>query len=125
VVGVRTTSRCPAPISARYQDRRFDAATIVLDFDTPAANTILDSFFQADTDIGQPAGPITLSGFGIRSLEWFETDGLFAGLDNIEIAQTTIPEPSSLTLLGLGVLGLARRIQRKPPSNRASKEPKV
>lgn len=34
------------------------------------ANVVLDSFFQDSTGDGQPAGPITLSGLGIRRLEW-------------------------------------------------------
>jgi hypothetical protein len=76
-----------------------------------ASSTILDSFFQASTSDG-PAGPIALSGIGIRSLEWFESDGNFAGLDNIEISDTPVevPEPWSLTLLGLGAFGVVRRI---------------
>src|SRR5215217_8084062 len=31
---------------------------------------VVDSFFQADTNEDQPAGPVTLHGLGIRSLFW-------------------------------------------------------
>jgi len=74
------------------------------------SNAILDSFFQADTGAGQPAGPITLTGGGIRALEWFETSGSFAGLDNIQIT-SSVAEPSAIALLGLALcaLGFARR----------------
>jgi hypothetical protein len=82
-----------------------------------ASNLVLDSFFQADTGSGQPAGPITLSGSGIRSLEWFESGGSYAALDNIAITANEIaapvPEPASLTLLGLGLAGIAGRRWRQ------------
>jgi len=53
---------------------------------------VITSFYQADTYGGKPAGPITLSGPGIRSLYWKDTSILpwkgplstkFAALDNI------------------------------------------
>ena len=44
---------------------------------------VVDSFFQADTGTGEPAGPQTLSGTGIRSLYWEDPTGSFAALDNI------------------------------------------
>ena len=58
------------------------------------------SFFQADTYSGQPAGPITLSGVGIRSLFWTDPGQGFAPLDNLQV--TVVPEPST-SLLGLFV----------------------
>lgn len=70
-----------------------------------ATNAILDSFFQASTLSGEPAGPITLSGAGIRSLIWFETSGGFAALDNVVITANAVPEPSSLALLATALLG--------------------
>ena len=36
---------------------------------------VVDSFSQADTSGGQPAGPVTLSGLGIRTLRWTDSDG--------------------------------------------------
>ncbi len=75
------------------------------------------SFSQADTFINQPAGPVTLSGSGIRSLYWTETyitpggtPMSYAALDNIKI--TVIPSPSAVMLAGIGVsfvFGLRRR----------------
>ena len=53
---------------------------------------VIASFYQADTYGGKPAGPVTLSGPGIRSLHWKDTSILpwkgpsstkFAALDNI------------------------------------------
>jgi hypothetical protein len=67
---------------------------------------VVDSFFQADT-LNGPAGPITISGSGIRSLYWEDSwGGQFAPLDNIEIV---VPEPCTLSLLVLGGMGLLRR----------------
>jgi hypothetical protein len=75
-----------------------------------AANAIVDSFFQASTDDGQPAGPITLSGAGIRSIFWQDPQGAFAPIDNVEI---NVPEPGSLALLALAGLALVGgRIRR-------------
>lgn len=78
-----------------------------------AFNNIVDSFFQVSTSDFQPAGPIVLSGTGIRSLEWFETDGMFAPVDNLLITSTVvpIPEPSTIMLFaaGLALVGLRRR----------------
>ncbi len=68
---------------------------------------VVDSFYQADTSLGQPAGPITLSGSGIRSIYWEDQPGMaFAPLDNIYI---TVPEPATLGLIGLGGLLLRKR----------------
>ena len=79
------------------------------------SSAIVDSFFQADTSDGQPAGPITLTGTGIRRLEWFESDGSFAGLDNLEIEAAVVPEPASILLAisGLGAFALRRRHLRR------------
>jgi hypothetical protein len=69
---------------------------------------VVDSFSQASTFIGQPAGPTTLSGSGIRSLYWTDTwpDMDYAALDNITL---TVPEPATIALLGLGGLSLLQR----------------
>jgi len=53
-----------------------------------AANAIVDTFYQADTGAGQPAGPQILAGTGIRKLRWLDTTGSFAPLDNVRIHGT-------------------------------------
>jgi hypothetical protein len=77
-----------------------------------ASSTVLDSFYQAYTDEGQPAGPVTLSGLGIRSLYWKDTvSGMsFAALDNITLT-TIIPAPGAIALGSIGVafVGWLRR----------------
>ena len=76
--------------------------------------TVLDSFYQADTYNGQPAGPITLwAGVGnyISSLYWKETGSStdMAALDNISL--TIIPAPGAILLgsIGVGLVGWLRR----------------
>jgi hypothetical protein len=76
-----------------------------------AFDVVVDSFYQANTDGGQPAGPVTLSGSGIRSLYWEDTfTGMsFAPLDNITLS--VIPAPGAILLgsIGVGVLSWLRR----------------
>ncbi|MEZ6015801.1 MAG: hypothetical protein R3F49_11845 [Planctomycetota bacterium] len=50
-----------------------------------AAGAVVDSFYQADTNAGQPAGPETLMGAGIRSLYWVDPGFSFAAIDNVTI----------------------------------------
>jgi hypothetical protein len=80
------------------------------------SGVVVDSFFQADTSGGQPAGPITLSGSNIRSLNWEDTElgNNFAALDNI-IVSPTLPAidikpgscPNPLNVNNKGVLPVA------------------
>jgi len=55
------------------------------------AGALIASLYQADTSDGQPAGPVTFYGLGIRSLHWKDTSSTktFAALDNIIL--TTLP----------------------------------
>ncbi len=74
-------------------------------------NVVVASFFQADTNAGQPAGPITLTGTAMRSLFWTDTTGSFAPLDNIQVSN--VPEPTSGLLCLIGsVLFLGRSRSR-------------
>ncbi len=50
-----------------------------------AAGAVVDSFFQASTNAGEPAGPETLTGVGIRALYWVDPGANFAALDNLTI----------------------------------------
>jgi hypothetical protein len=75
---------------------------------------VLDSFYQADTGVGQPAGPVTLfAGEGniIRSLYWKDSTSYndMAALDNITL--TIIPAPGAILLgsIGVGLVGWLRR----------------
>lgn len=76
-----------------------------------AFDVLVDSFYQASTNGGQPAGPVTLSGSGIRSLYWKDTvPGMsFAPLDNIGLS--VIPAPGAILLgsIGVGVVSWLRR----------------
>ncbi len=83
-----------------------------------ALGGVIDTFTQADTNFGQPAGPETLMGTGIRALQWNDTEsGRFAALDNISISTDVapVPVPAALPLLGGGLLALFgfKRRQRK------------
>lgn len=99
----------------------FDVASITFiyggnygEFDAEARDIgggVLDSFYQASTADGEPAGPVTLFGPGIRSLYWKDDFGSFVPIDNVTISVNVIPEPSAALLAGLGlaVLLVARR----------------
>ncbi len=71
-----------------------------------AGGGVVDSFYQADTYHGMPAGPETVAGNGIRSLYWEDPGNDFCALDNISIV---VPEPATLALLALGGLAVIRR----------------
>jgi hypothetical protein len=68
--------------------------------------TVIDSLYQADTSNEQPAGPVTLSGSGIRSLYWKSTSSLnvFAALDNILLTPALPP----------GLLGDTKQVSFDP-----------
>jgi len=82
----------------------------------------LDYYYQRSTAVGEFAGPWTLTGQGIRQIEWSDHGGWsYAPIDNITIvASTHIPEPSSLAFFLLGVdlyAGLMRYMEVPPPKN--------
>jgi len=81
-------------------------------FDIVAKNSlggIVDSFFQPSTNAGEFAGPLTLAGSGIRSIEWQDPGFSYAPIDNITIVTASVPEPASITLLLSGLAGLLLR----------------
>lgn len=80
-----------------------------------AGAVLVDSFFQASTGNGQPAGPITLSGGGIRSLFWQDPGFGYSAIDNITITTADVPVPAALPLLAgaLGLLGLLGFMRRR------------
>jgi hypothetical protein len=71
---------------------------------------IVSTFFQASTDVGQPAGPITMTGPGIRRLTWSDPMRSFCAIDNVRI-DVAVPEPGGVTLLLASICGthLVRR----------------
>ena len=76
---------------------------------------VVDSFFTGNTGNGAFAGPLALSGVGIRSLFWEDPGFSFAAIDNISIAGvSSVPEPMSIALLGLGLAGIGFSRKKKP-----------
>jgi hypothetical protein len=78
------------------------------------------TFYQGDTGVGQPVGPITLSGSGIRSLYWQDPGLNYLVIDNVtievqmppfalDIKPTSCPNPlnpKSQGVLPVAILGL-------------------
>ncbi|MEO0608920.1 MAG: hypothetical protein AAFR76_04005 [Planctomycetota bacterium] len=67
---------------------------------------LVDSFTQPDTDAGAFAGPVTLSGAGIRTVTWEDPGFSFAPIDNVTV---TIPAPATAALIGAAGLAASRR----------------
>lgn len=74
-----------------------------------ASFNIVDSFYDSYTDDDTPGGPITLSGSDIHYFRFFDGPGglSFAGVDDLQITAALVPEPGTLSLLTLGLIGLA------------------
>lgn len=72
-----------------------------------AGFNLVDSFFDGNTDNDLP-GSASLSGSGIRYFRFFDgPDGLsFAGVDDVFITATAVPEPPALALMALGIIGI-------------------
>ena len=125
----------------QYRDANGGFATLEFDFDVRritfvytgeffgvlnaivrnAQSTIVDSFFNPDTSGQTVWGPITLSGIGIRSLEFADAPegALLAAIDNVEIA--LVPEPMSVRLFVFGIAGIVAIGRRR--ARRASALP--
>jgi hypothetical protein len=76
--------------------------------------SVVDSFFDPDTGGGgDPFGPVTLSGSGIRYFGFADWPygGVYAAVDNLRIETASVPEPTTLALVGIGLagIGFARR----------------
>jgi len=74
---------------------------------------IVDSFYTNTTGNGAFAGPVTLSGAGIRSLYWTDPGFNFAAIDNVSITVASVPAPASLALILLGLAGIGFSRKKK------------
>jgi hypothetical protein len=89
---------------------------------------VVDFFQQDDTGEGEPTGPATLSGNGIRGLRWNDTRpaSQFAGLDNIVLTTaptvpnpgTVVPEPGTIGLMAAALMSLGALCRRRVSARR-------
>jgi len=81
-----------------------------------AGLSVVDSFFDGDTNDDLPGGPVVLSGSNIRYFRFFDGPGglSFVGVDDLIItAGSSVPEPTTLALLMMGLAGLGLGRKRK------------
>jgi hypothetical protein len=71
---------------------------------------VVDSYYQSDTFGGAFAGPLSLSGAGIRQISWVDPGNSFSAIDNVYIT-SAVPVPAAVWLFAssLGLLGWKRR----------------
>lgn len=115
------------------QDREGDYAQLAFDFDVSsitflyagnvlgqflaqvldASLGVLDAYYDADTELDLPGGPVTLSGVGIRYFRFLDPDFYYgwAVIDDVPIT-VAVPEPATLALFGLGLAGIGA-VRRK------------
>ena len=86
------------------------------DFSATWDGTPLLSLTNPNTGANWTQYTFTATGTGTDTLAFsFRDDPAFMALDNVSVSQTgpSVPEPSSLLLLGTGVLGLGGIVRRK------------
>jgi hypothetical protein len=101
-------------------DTNYDGVTVALNLSAQTFKIDYFDFSTSTTTTIAPAGtalgnPMT----NLTHLGWSLTDNLFTGVggknffDDFSFSTTTVPEPGTLVLLGMGVLGLTARVWQK------------
>jgi hypothetical protein len=92
------------------------AGIILKGFDALVGGSLVASDSFTGVGIGVGAfHPLSISGAGIRRIEFSQILPDFAdgvAFDTLSFEATSVPEPGTITLVGLGLLGAARRLRK-------------